>query len=183
MRRAAIACGLALLLAAQCGYGQPPQTALHADGRGDGRRAACDVAAAAVIFTGQVVGVRRHDARNGATGTVEIEFAVEDAVRGVSGAPTRCASGQGMWPTGDQPFRVGQTLPDAAPCARGGRVEFSGRRNGRGHPDPGSGAAPPANATDGRVVDLRWIETRMVRPIAYRVTELGPRFPSPHTRR
>jgi hypothetical protein len=44
-------------------------------------------------------------------------------------------------------------------------------------PIRGSGPALPANATDGRVVDLRWIETRVVRPIAYRVTERPTALP------
>jgi hypothetical protein len=45
-------------------------------------------------------------------------------------------------------------------------------------PIRGSGPAPPANATDGRVVDLRWIETRVVRPIVYRVTERQTALPA-----
>ena len=94
--RTAIACGLALL-AGECGYGQSSQTtgatcdALHAMSR-----------LAAVIFAGQVIGVRRHDAVDGATGTVEIEFAVEDAVRGVSGGTYTLREWAGLWPAGDQ---------------------------------------------------------------------------------
>jgi hypothetical protein len=45
-------------------------------------------------------------------------------------------------------------------------------------PIRGSGPAPPANAIDGRVVDLRWIETRVVRPIVYRVTERQTALPA-----
>ena len=48
------------------------------------------------------------DAKNGATGVVEIEFAVEDAVRGVSGGTYTLREWAGLWPAGDEPFRVGQ---------------------------------------------------------------------------
>ena len=164
--RTAIVCGLALLAAAECGYGQSPQAtgatcdALHAMSR-----------LAAVIFAGQVIGVRRHDAVDGATGTVEIEFAVEDAVRGVSGGTYTLREWAGLWPAGDQPFRVGQhfLMLLHAPGVAGLSSPVGGTDGAI--PIRGSGPAPPANATDGRVVDLRWIETRVVRPIVYRVTE------------
>jgi hypothetical protein len=48
---------------------------------------------AGVIFAGQVVAVRQHEAVGGATGVVEITFAVEDAER--QAAATRCANGPG----------------------------------------------------------------------------------------
>jgi hypothetical protein len=63
---------------------------------------------AGVIFAGQVIGVRRLDGGNGATGVVEITFAVEDAVRGVSGSTYMLREWAGLWPAGDEPFRVGQ---------------------------------------------------------------------------
>ena len=171
--RTAIACGLTLLAAAECGYGQSPQTtgatddALHAMSR-----------LAAVIFAGQVIGVRRHDAVDGATGTVEIELAVEDAVRGVSGDSYTLREWAGLWPAGDQPFRVGQRFLMLlhAPGVAGLSSPVGGTDGAI--PIRGSGPAPPANATDGRVVDLRWIETRVVRPIVYRVTERQTALPA-----
>ena len=44
----------------------------------------------------------------GETGVVEIVFAVEDAVRGVSGATYTVREWAGLWPAGDTPFVVGQ---------------------------------------------------------------------------
>jgi hypothetical protein len=38
---------------------------------------------------------------NGATGVVEITFAVEDAVRGVSGSTYTLREWAGLWPAGD----------------------------------------------------------------------------------
>src|ERR1700733_4417113 len=40
---------------------------------------------AGVIFAGRVIRVHRYQGVAGAAGTVEIEFAVEDAIRGVAG--------------------------------------------------------------------------------------------------
>ena len=170
--RTAIVFGLAFLAAVECGYGQPPQTTgatddeLHAMSR-----------LAAVIFTGQVAAVRRHDAVDGATGTVEIDFAVEDVVRGVSGGTFTLREWAGLWPAGDQPFRVGQRFLMLlhAPGVAGLSSPVGGSDGAI--PIRGSGPAPPANATDSRVVDLRWIETRIVRPIVYRVTERQTALP------
>ena len=178
LRRAAIACGLALLLAAQCGYGQTPQSALQTGAAMEDALHAM-VLRAAVIFTGQVVGVRRHDGDNGATGTVEIEFAVEDPVRGVSGGTYTLHEWAGLWPAGDQPFRPGQSFLMLlhAPGASGLSSPVGGMDGAI--PIRGSGAASPATATGGRVVDLRWIQTRTVRPVSYRVTEHGTALPVP----
>jgi hypothetical protein len=169
--RTAIVFGLAFLAAVECGYGQAPQTAgatdaLHAMSR-----------LAAVIFTGQVAAVRRHDAADGAAGMVEIDFAVEDAVRGVSGGIYTLREWAGLWPAGDQPFSVGQRLLMLlhAPGVAGLSSPVGGSDGAI--PIRGSGPAPPANATDSRVVDLRWIETRVVRPIVYRVTERQTALP------
>jgi hypothetical protein len=173
LARTAIACGLALLAAADRGYGQAPQTtaatcdALHAMSQ-----------LASVIFAGQVIGVRRHDAVDGATGTVEIEFAVEDAVRGVSGDTYTLREWAGLWPAGDQPFRVGQRFLMLlhAPGVAG----LSSPVGGMDGAIPIRGSIPPpaANAADGRVVDLRWVETRVVRPIVFRVTERPTALPT-----
>lgn len=44
-------------------------------------------------------------------------------------------------------------------------------------PIRGSDPVTAANRTDSRAVDLRWVETRVVRPIAYRVTERPTALP------
>ena len=59
---------------------------------------------AGVIFAGQVVAVRRIDGGNDATGVVEIDFAVEDSVRGVSGGVYTLREWAGLWQAAISPF-------------------------------------------------------------------------------
>ena len=172
----AIGCVLALVFGAECGRSQTlPQVtedALHAMSLQAG-----------VIFTGQVVSVRRNVGAGGATGVVEIEFAVEDAVRGVSGSSYTLREWAGLWPAGDEPFRVGQTFlmllhatgaagfsspvggTDGAIPIRGGGDAWLQQA-----PDSAVAGSPAVNIltqTDGRIVDLRWVQTRVVQPLAY----------------
>jgi hypothetical protein len=139
---------------------------------------------AAVIFSGQVVAVRRHEGRNGSTGTVEIEFAVDDAVRGMQGARYILREWAGLWPAGDQPFQVGQRFLMLlhAPSAAGLSSPVDGmdgaipiRAAGTGSaaadapaPAASMAASSSASPSDARVVDLRWIQTQVVRPLSYR---------------
>jgi len=156
---------------------------------------------AGVIFTGQVVEVRRLAADSGATGVVEISFAVEEAVRGVSGGTYTVREWAGLWPAGDTPFLVGQRYlmllhaPSAAGLSspvggmdgaipiRGGltaAAETSGAQtvgataetSGVTANTASSSAGLDAQAPDGRMIDLRWVGSRVVRPVVYR-TEAG----------
>ena len=97
--------------ATECGVAQEPPTAalpqaVPPQGITDALHAMSRLAG--VIFAGQVVAVRRIDGGNDATGIVEIQFAVEDAVRGVSGGVYTLREWAGLWPAGEEPFRVGQ---------------------------------------------------------------------------
>ena len=170
LRQAGIACLLALMLPARYSHAQASaqttaatEDVLHAM-----------VRLAGVVFTGQVVEVRRHDGDNGATGTMEIEFAVEDALRGVSGGTYTLREWAGLWSAADQPFRPGQSylMLLHAPGAAGLSSPVGGMDGAI--PICGIGAALSAQsgpATDSRLIDLRWIQTRVIRPISYRVTE------------
>jgi hypothetical protein len=120
---------------------------------------------AAVIFAGQVVGIRLPQ-RTG--GTVEIDFAVEDGIRGVGGGSYTLREWGGLW-AGDAPFRVGQRYL---------MLLHAPGRAGLSSPVGGSdGAIPILGSTgqraaglvsaDGRVVDLRWVATRGVRAVSY----------------
>jgi len=174
--RAWFACGLALLPAVSSGFGQTPQLAPQTGAATDDALHAMS-RLAGVIFAGQVIGVRRYDEANGSTGMVEIEFAVEDAVRGVSGSNYTLREWAGLWPAGDQPFRVGQRylMLLHAPGSAGLSSPVGGMDGAI--PIRGSSPAQAANTTDSRVVDLRWIETRVVRPVTYRVTERQTALP------
>jgi hypothetical protein len=175
-------CAVALvfvILVTECGVAQePPQTALPQT-TNDALRAMSRLAG--VIFTGQVIAVRRIEGLNGATGVVEIDFAVEDAVRGVSGSAYTLREWAGLWPAGDEPFRVGQRYlmllhsPGAAGLSSpvGGMdgaipIRGTGRAQATGEAETGSaGTGAPA---DGRVVDLRWVATRVAQPLQYRIS-------------
>jgi hypothetical protein len=118
---------------------------------------------AAVIFAGQVVAVHRHAAAGGSAGVVDIEFAVQDAVLGVSGGSYTLREWAGLWPADDEPFRVGRQYlmllhsPGAA---------------GLSSPIGGMDGAIPIRG-GGQTVDLSWVGTRVVTPTAYQQVALG----------
>jgi hypothetical protein len=134
---------------------------------------------AGVIFTGQVVAVRQHVTPAGSpAGVVEIEFAVQDAVRGVSGVGYILREWAGLSAGGDVPFRVGQRYL---------MLLHPAGVNGLSSPVGGTDGAIPLTATgtavgpsgvldsetaetasaDGLAVDLRWVATRRLRPTGY----------------
>jgi len=180
-----IACALALsfvIFGAECGVAQEPAQSTAPQTTNDALHAMSRLAG--VIFTGQVIGVRRLDAVNGATGVVEITFAVEDAVRGVSGSTYTLREWAGLWPAGDEPFRVGQRFLMLlhAPGVAGlsspvggmdGAIPIRGSVQTQATASAETVSAGTASAgtsalADGRVVDLRWVATRAVRPASYR---------------
>jgi len=166
-----MACAVAMTLGTEFGLAQatPPQTtpeALRAMARQAG-----------VIFTGEVKEVRRLPAAGGATGVVEIDFAVEDAIRGVSGGVYTVREWAGLWPAEDEPFRVGQRyLMLLYPSSAAGLSSPVGGMDGA-IPIRGTGPMETSDAVtstensallDLRVVDLRWVGTRVVPPLTYR---------------
>jgi len=182
------ACALALsfvIFGAECGVAQEPPQSSAPQTTNDALRAMSRLAG--VIFAGQVIGARRLDGVNGTTGVVEISFSVEDAVRGVSGSTYTLREWAGLWPAGDQPFRVGQRFLMLlhAPGAAGLSSPIGGMDGAipiRGGVQTqttapaetvsvGTISAGTSALADGRVVDLRWVATRVVQPLSYR-TEL-----------
>jgi hypothetical protein len=175
MRSMGTVCALALLLAASGGRAQT--TAEVAPGTTEDALRAM-VQQAAVIFAGQVVAVRRVSGMDGATGVVEIQFAVDDAVRGVSGSSYTLQEWAGLWAGGDQPLRAGQRylMLLHAPSAVGLSSPVGGMDGAipiRGEPaepalaELGRGTRGWIASGDGRMVDLRWIATRVMRPALY----------------
>ncbi len=132
---------------------------------------------AAVIFAGRVIAIRRHEAGNGGTGVVEIEFAVDDAIRGVGAGMYTLREWGGLWAAGYDPLRVGERylMLLHAPGAAGlsspvgdGAIPI---RGGGGTLAAGSVNASVAGTSatlDGGVVDLRWVATRVTRTVVYR---------------
>jgi hypothetical protein len=130
-----------------------------------------------VIFTGQVVAVRRRSGQAGATGVVEIDFAVEDAVRGATGGIYTLREWAGTWAAGDTPFCKGQRFlmllhaPGAAGLSSpvGGQDGAVPIRGGGAAVGPRTrGVLAAQSARDGRTVDLGWMATRMAQRVQYR---------------
>jgi hypothetical protein len=174
-----MAFALALALSAQVAGAQtPPQSA-------DQALLAMEQLAG-VIFTGQVVAVHRTVGTNGATGVVEIDFAVGDAIRGVSGSSYALREWAGLWPAGDEPFQIGQSFLMLlyAPSAAGLSSPVGGMDGAipiRGvvvAPNPAGGLLGTIGAqsvgaggsveSDGLVVDLSWVQTEVERAVSYR---------------
>jgi hypothetical protein len=120
---------------------------------------------AAVIFAGQVVAIRLPER---AGGVVEIDFAVEDAIRGVSGGTYALREWAGLWAARNEPFRVGQRYLMLLHAP--GRAGLSSPVGGVDGAIPilgGGERAAGLAAADGRVVDLRWIAARAAREVSY----------------
>ncbi len=129
---------------------------------------------AGIIFVGQVTAVRRPDGggANAASGWVEIEFRVDQAVRGCSSGGTyTLREWAGLWGGGDQRYRIGRQLlmllyapgtsgmsspvdglDGAIPIVRSGTVPLASSSSAR--------LAPPA-------VDLRWVGAKLLRSVPY----------------
>jgi hypothetical protein len=142
-----------------------------------------------VIFVGHVTAVKRQDGEGIASGVVEIDFQVDQAVRGcTAGTPYAVREWAGLWEGDDQRYRVGQRLlmllhaPGAAgmsspvdgmdgaiPIVRGGSAPLVAGSSAR--------VAPPA-------VDLRWVGAKMLHPVSYgsgRTRSVGSSAVQPET--
>jgi hypothetical protein len=169
-RTSFVPCGIAVpvLLAASLAYGQvvaaapatQPETVI------DVLHQLSDKAE--VVFAGQVVAIRRPN-----DGVVEIEFRVDEAIRGSSvGTPYVLREWSGLWVGGTPRYHVGEQLlmllhaPSAAgmsspvdgldgaiPIRQGGTMATA--------EDTGSPRQPP-------FVDLRWLGVKLPHAISYR---------------
>lgn len=144
--------------------------------------------AAGIIFTGTVTAIR-HPRRPDGTpgGIVQIDFAVADAIRGISSSAYTLREWVGLWAANDQPLRIGQQYlmllhaPNAggitSPVAGSdGAIPIRGTGPVATPDDPAappasvSGAVATASAAETRptqVVDLGWVATHVLVPIAY----------------
>jgi hypothetical protein len=128
---------------------------------------------AGIVFVGQVVAVRRTGSEDGASGVVEVEFLIEQAVRGCTAGSTYVLrEWAGLWSGGDQRYRVGQRLlmflHEPGP---GGVTSPVGGMAGA-IPIRGAGKAPRSTEASTSpplpVADLRWVGTNLLRPVVYR---------------
>jgi hypothetical protein len=127
---------------------------------------------AGVVFLGEVVAIRHIAGEGGASGLVEVEFRVDQAVRGCTAGSYVLREWAGLWTGGDQRYRVGQRLLMLlhAPGAGGITSPVGGMAGAI--PIRGSAsslqATATATSTPSPVADLRWVGTRLQRSIAYR---------------
>lgn len=126
---------------------------------------------AGVIFAGQVIAVHYSAGGEGASGVVEVEFRVDQAVRGCAAGTTYVLrEWSGLWAGGIQRYRVGQRLLMflRAPSASG----LSSPVDGMDGAVPIHGSRPSLMATSSTaqypVADLRWIATQVLHPVSYR---------------
>jgi hypothetical protein len=121
-----------------------------------------------VIFAGQVVAIRRPD-----TSVVEVEFRVDQAIRGcAAGTPYILREWAGLWEGETQRYRVGQQLLMLlhAPSAAGMSSPVGGL-DGAIPIRQGGAASAVANGATPRqpsFVDLRWLGAKLPRSVYYR---------------
>ena len=128
---------------------------------------------AAVVFVGTVVGIKRTAGQGfgAAQGVVEVQFAVEQPVRGVTGGSYTLREWGGLWSATDQRYKVGSRLLMLlhAPSATG----LSSPVGGMDGAVPIKGNGQRVGAEDGGVggttamVDLRWIAAKLARTVSY----------------
>ena len=144
---------------------------------------------AGVIFAGQVLAVRPQVdlALASGSGWVDIEFRIDEAIRGCIGQATYVLrEWSGLWAGGRQRYTVGQRLLMMlhTPSASGLSSPVGGQEGAI--PLTGAGAAPGPKdrflTAAEQTVDLRWIETRLLRSTAStqsvhaRATALEPMY-------
>lgn len=124
---------------------------------------------ASVIFAGQVTAIRRHESTDDTSGYVEVEFRVDQAVRGcTAGTPYVLREWAGLWAGGDSRYQVGEHLLMFlhAPGASGLSSPISGMDGAV--PIHGATSLIAGETTQYPVTDLRWVATHVLRPISYR---------------
>ena len=126
-----------------------------------------------VIFMGQVLTVHLPEGGSPASGIVEIQFRVDEAIRGCQTGPYVLHEWGGLWAGGSGRYRVGQRLLMLlhAPGAGGLSSPVGGldgaipiRQSGI-VASPAESTTPPPSLP---FVDLRWLGTRVPRAVSYR---------------
>jgi hypothetical protein len=134
---------------------------------------------AGVVFSGEVTAIRHITGVNGASGLVEIEFHIDQGVRGcTSGGTYILREWAGLWAGGDPRYRVGQRLlmflhtPGANGITSpvGGMAGVIPIRGG----DIAPRATDATTAHQPTIADLRWLSTKIQRTAAYSASSAMP---------
>lgn len=134
-----------------------------------------------IIFAGEVTAIRPHIAETTASGFVEIDFRVDQAIRGTAGGTYALREWAGLW-TGDaHRYKVGQRLlmmlhapgPSGLSSPVGGMDGAIPIRGGGG----ASLLATASTVSSAPVADLRWLGAKLLHPASYRLQSLLPATP------
>lgn len=132
-----------------------------------------------VIFVGEVVAIRPHEGGGVASGFVEVDFRVNQAIRGsVSGGTYTLREWAGLWSGNASRYQIGQRLLMLlhAPGASGLSSPVGGIDGAI--PIRGGGTLALANAaTPTPVVDLRWLGVRLPQSTSYKISPTLPPTP------
>ena len=140
---------------------------------------------AGIIFMGQVLAVRRSGGVGPASEIVEVDFRVDQAIRGCrSGQPYQLREWGGLWAGGVERYRVGQRLLMLlhAPSAGGMSSPVGGLdgaipiRQGTAGSQEKIGAVTESLTapSSSSFVDLRWLGARLPRKVSYRSEAVRP---------
>ncbi|HEX2917127.1 MAG TPA: hypothetical protein VHN81_01320 [Edaphobacter sp.] len=133
---------------------------------------------AGIIFVGEVTAIRDTPGQQGASGIVEIDFRINQALRGcTAGSTYTLREWAGLWEAGDQRYRIGQRLLMMlhSPTDSGVSSPVDGMNGAIPIIPPTSNSASSssqmlataASATSPPVADLRWIAAQLARAAPY----------------
>jgi hypothetical protein len=136
-----------------------------------------------VIFVGQVVAIRPHDGDGMGAGFVEVDFQVDQAIRGCAGGAYAMREWAGLWSGNAYRYQVGQRLLMMlrAPGVGGMSSPVDGLDGAipiRGVADASPLAEAVTNAP-APIADLRWVGAKVVHPVSYVLQ--APLSPAPLT--
>ncbi|HEU4635144.1 MAG TPA: hypothetical protein VFS41_03140 [Edaphobacter sp.] len=133
---------------------------------------------AGIIFVGEVTAVREKPGQQGVSGIVEIDFRIDQAVRGcTAGSTYTLREWAGLWEAGDQRYRIGQRLLMMlhAPSASGMSSPVDGMTGAipilpsvtMASVSSTQMLASASAATPSLIADLRWIAAQLARPTPF----------------
>lgn len=139
---------------------------------------------AAVIFVGQVTSIHPHDSGAVASGFIDIDFSVDQAIRNcTTGGTYTLREWAGLWAGNAQRYQVGQRLlmmlrapgPTGMSSPIGGMDGAIPIRAG----GAGSLLSKPVNISQVPIADLRWLGAKLMHPVSF--TLHAPMLPTPLT--
>lgn len=127
---------------------------------------------AAIVFVGEVIAVRPHEAGTRASGFIEVDFRVEQAIRGcTTGGNYTLREWAGLWAGNAHRYEAGQRLLMMlrAPGPSGMSSPVGGMDGAI--PIRGGGAASlllsASTTSQTPIADLRWLGAKLLHPVSY----------------